>query len=162
MTINQSGWKPAAPVAGSGDTGTVTGNRALMLEEPLIFEIGDTGTTGVDFADPPRNGEDLLPRISALLKARPMATTIDELESRRQHFLHDLHDVCTTAIFGRHRFHVPAGVIDDSVEPTGFQCAENGGVDVGPREQAGRTVSWARWIDPNSKQIGRASCRERV
>ncbi|WP_420854350.1 aminomethyl-transferring glycine dehydrogenase subunit GcvPB [Sphingomicrobium nitratireducens] len=29
---------------------TTTGNRALMLEEPLIFEIGDTETTGVDFA----------------------------------------------------------------------------------------------------------------
>ena len=50
MTINQSGWKPSAPVAGPGDTGTTTGNRALMLEEPLIFEIGDTDTTGIDFA----------------------------------------------------------------------------------------------------------------
>ncbi|WP_425594712.1 aminomethyl-transferring glycine dehydrogenase subunit GcvPB [Qipengyuania proteolytica] len=28
---------------------TATGNRALMLEEPLIFEIGSTETTGVDF-----------------------------------------------------------------------------------------------------------------
>ncbi len=27
----------------------MTGNRALMLEEPLIFEIGDEDTTGVDF-----------------------------------------------------------------------------------------------------------------
>jgi glycine dehydrogenase subunit 2 len=51
VTINQSGWKPAAPVAGPGDTGTTTGNRALMLEEALLFEIGDTETTGVDFAD---------------------------------------------------------------------------------------------------------------
>ena len=53
MTINQSGWKPAAPIAGPGDTGTVTGNRALMLEEALIFEIGDTETTGVDIAEAP-------------------------------------------------------------------------------------------------------------
>jgi glycine dehydrogenase subunit 2 len=53
VTINQSGWKPASPVAGPGDTGTVTGNRALMLEEPLIFEMGDTETTGVDFASTP-------------------------------------------------------------------------------------------------------------
>ncbi len=53
MTINQSGWKPAAPVAGPGDTGTITGNRALMLEEALIFEIGDTETTGVDIAEAP-------------------------------------------------------------------------------------------------------------
>jgi glycine dehydrogenase subunit 2 len=34
--------------------GTVTGNRALMLEEALIFEIGATDTTGVDFADTPK------------------------------------------------------------------------------------------------------------
>jgi glycine dehydrogenase subunit 2 len=53
VTINQSGWKPAAPVAGPGDTGTITGNRALMLEEALIFEIGDTETTGVDIAEAP-------------------------------------------------------------------------------------------------------------
>src|SRR3546814_14623920 len=34
---------------GADDTTTFTGNRALMLEEPLIFEIGSTATTGVDF-----------------------------------------------------------------------------------------------------------------
>ena len=56
MTINQSGWKPATPVAGPGDTGTTTGNRALMLEEPLIFEIGDSDTTGVDFSAPAQAG----------------------------------------------------------------------------------------------------------
>ncbi|CAM5518829.1 aminomethyl-transferring glycine dehydrogenase subunit GcvPB [Sphingobium scionense] len=33
---------------------TATGNRALMLEEKLIFEIGSTDTTGVDFADAPK------------------------------------------------------------------------------------------------------------
>ena len=32
---------------------TTTGNRALMLEEKLIFEIGSTDTTGVDFAVSP-------------------------------------------------------------------------------------------------------------
>ncbi len=49
---NQSGWKPASPVAHEGSHDgppTVTGNRALMLEEPLIFEIGSIETTGVDF-----------------------------------------------------------------------------------------------------------------
>ncbi|WP_332817470.1 aminomethyl-transferring glycine dehydrogenase subunit GcvPB [Sphingopyxis sp.] len=34
---------------GVDDTTTFTGNRALMLEEALIFEIGSTETTGVDF-----------------------------------------------------------------------------------------------------------------
>ena len=52
MTINQSGWKPSVPVAAMSNGGTTTGNRALMLEEPLIFEIGDSESTGVDFDFP--------------------------------------------------------------------------------------------------------------
>lgn len=51
MSINQSGWKPTAPAKGEGAAPTFTGNKALMLEEPLIFEIGSTKTTGVDFAE---------------------------------------------------------------------------------------------------------------
>ncbi len=52
MTINPSGWRPSTPANDESDVGaTVTGNRALMLEEALVFEIGDTETTGVDFAD---------------------------------------------------------------------------------------------------------------
>ncbi|HEY0711576.1 MAG TPA: aminotransferase class V-fold PLP-dependent enzyme, partial [Polyangia bacterium] len=47
--VNPSGWRPSAP---SNDEGaavqTVTGNRALMLEEPLLFEIGKRDQTGVD------------------------------------------------------------------------------------------------------------------
>ena len=31
---------------------TFTGNRALAIEEPLIFEIGSLETSGVDFEDP--------------------------------------------------------------------------------------------------------------
>ena len=49
---NQSGWKPGTPVESDNamiGPETVTGNRALMLEEPLIFEIGSNETTGVDF-----------------------------------------------------------------------------------------------------------------
>ena len=49
MTVNQSGWKPTAPVAATSTGATATGNRALMLEEALIFEIGDSESTGVDF-----------------------------------------------------------------------------------------------------------------
>ncbi len=48
--VNPSGWRPTAP-SGAGDpdvVATVTGNRALMLEEPLLFEIGSRGQTGVD------------------------------------------------------------------------------------------------------------------
>jgi glycine dehydrogenase subunit 2 len=57
MTINPSGWRPAAPSEAGGDgAATFTGNRALMLEEALIFEIGDEHTTGVDFCTPAKAG----------------------------------------------------------------------------------------------------------
>jgi glycine dehydrogenase subunit 2 len=49
MTVNPSGWRPSTPANEKGEAQTVTGNRALMLEEPLIFEIGNNDTTGVDF-----------------------------------------------------------------------------------------------------------------
>ena len=51
MTINPSGWKPErALTANDAEVATTfTGNRALMLEEPLIFEIGNSESTGVDF-----------------------------------------------------------------------------------------------------------------
>ncbi|WP_242149997.1 aminomethyl-transferring glycine dehydrogenase subunit GcvPB [Sphingomonas sp. BAUL-RG-20F-R05-02] len=54
MTINASGWRPERPET-SADTApaTFTGNRALMLDEPLIFEVGSTETTGVDLAEVP-------------------------------------------------------------------------------------------------------------
>ena len=48
---NQSGWKPAMAVSEDGmhnGPQTTTGNRALMLEEPLLFEIGRAEVTGVD------------------------------------------------------------------------------------------------------------------
>ena len=52
MSINQSGWRPEMTVKGTdGAARTFTGNRALMLEEALIFEIGSTETTGVEVAE---------------------------------------------------------------------------------------------------------------
>src|SRR4051812_8371661 len=60
MTVNPSGWRPSTPANEAGEAQTVTGNRALMLEEPLIFEIGSREQTGVDFEEPqqraPRTG----------------------------------------------------------------------------------------------------------
>ena len=48
--LNRAGWRPEMNAAGGADDNvTFTGNRALMLEEPLIFEIGGADTTGVDF-----------------------------------------------------------------------------------------------------------------
>ncbi len=52
---NPGGWKPAMH-EGVNETldsvRTATGNRALMLEEQLIFEIGTLETTGVDLPEP--------------------------------------------------------------------------------------------------------------
>jgi glycine dehydrogenase subunit 2 len=53
-SINQSGWKPEMGNADDTAPATYTGNKALMLEEALIFEIGTAGTTGVDLADSPQ------------------------------------------------------------------------------------------------------------
>ncbi|WP_380877157.1 glycine dehydrogenase (aminomethyl-transferring) [Sphingomonas sp. DBB INV C78] len=55
MSINQSGWRPemASSEAGSS-VATFTGNKGLMLEEALIFEIGDTERTGVDLPEAPK------------------------------------------------------------------------------------------------------------
>ena len=75
MTINQSGWRPTAPEAGESNGRTFTGNRALMLEEALIFEIGDTSTTGVDFSLAPplqgRGGGGAVPQTNGLGEALP-------------------------------------------------------------------------------------------
>jgi glycine dehydrogenase subunit 2 len=43
---------PALPSGGGGDHPTFTGNRALVQEEPLLFEIGRLDTTGVDLDEP--------------------------------------------------------------------------------------------------------------
>ena len=49
LSLNPSGWRPSAPSSDKGSAvPTVTGNRALMLEEPLLFEIGSRNQTGVD------------------------------------------------------------------------------------------------------------------
>ncbi|MEQ8411527.1 MAG: aminomethyl-transferring glycine dehydrogenase subunit GcvPB [Erythrobacter sp.] len=60
---NKSGWKPAMEVAEDGmhnGPATTTGNRALMLEEPLLFEIGHAETTGVDLPEIDENAPNRL------------------------------------------------------------------------------------------------------
>jgi len=57
MSLNPSGWRPEMTPERRNTVKSFTGNKALMLEEPLIFEIGDTRTTGVDFnLAPPLQG----------------------------------------------------------------------------------------------------------
>jgi glycine dehydrogenase subunit 2 len=46
---NPGGWRPQRPETAEGSAETYTGNRALMLEQPLSFEIGAFDRTGVDF-----------------------------------------------------------------------------------------------------------------
>ncbi|MFN3517491.1 MAG: aminomethyl-transferring glycine dehydrogenase subunit GcvPB, partial [Novosphingobium sp.] len=50
------------------DDATFTGNRALMLEERLIFEIGDAATTGVDLDPAPA----VPSRLGALARTAPI------------------------------------------------------------------------------------------
>ena len=50
---NTAGWRPEMGEAHRAGDETFTGNRALMLEERLIFEIGDRHTTGVDIDPAP-------------------------------------------------------------------------------------------------------------
>ncbi len=59
---NKSGWKPESPAGDRPreDAATTTGNRALMLEEALIFEIGTNDTTGVDLPEPEANAANRL------------------------------------------------------------------------------------------------------
>jgi glycine dehydrogenase subunit 2 len=47
-SVNASGWRPEMIESDVMTPSTFTGNRALMLEEALIFEIGDEHSTGVD------------------------------------------------------------------------------------------------------------------
>ena len=68
MTINASGWRPAMDAAQSQGPATFTGNRALMLDEALIFEIGSTETTGVDIAEAPAGRS----RLQSLERTRPI------------------------------------------------------------------------------------------
>jgi glycine dehydrogenase subunit 2 len=69
MTVNPSGWRPSAPANERGEAATVTGNRALMLEEPLLFELGRTDQTGVDFGV---NAEGESDRLGGLARREPI------------------------------------------------------------------------------------------
>ncbi len=52
MTMNNQGRPTHAESAAKTDAATFTGNKALQIEEALIFEIGDFAGTGVDLPEP--------------------------------------------------------------------------------------------------------------
>ena len=69
--LNPSGWRPGMGDGGGGQPSpTASGDRGLALEEPLIFELGQPGTCGVDF-----DGEDAAPgpALARFLRAAPPA-----------------------------------------------------------------------------------------
>ena len=73
--LNPTGWRPEMGPAQHPDgepvcAPTFTGNRALQLEEPLLFEIGAMDRTGVDFAV---ETGDLLDALTSHLRAAPVA-----------------------------------------------------------------------------------------
>ncbi|HYW15144.1 MAG TPA: aminomethyl-transferring glycine dehydrogenase subunit GcvPB [Allosphingosinicella sp.] len=68
MSMNREG-RPTRPEAADGAASTWTGNRALMLEEPLIFELGEEDGCGVDIE---AAGAESTARLGGLERNRPI------------------------------------------------------------------------------------------
>ncbi len=81
MSMNREG-RPTRPEAAEGSTETWTGNRALMLDEPLIFEIGDENQCGVDLEEAP----DVESRLGGLERTQPIGLAgLSESETVRHY-----------------------------------------------------------------------------
>jgi glycine dehydrogenase subunit 2 len=70
MSMNREG-RPTRPEAAEGEVATFTGNRALMLEEPLIFEMDEADGCGVDF-DRPTPQAEKVNRLGGLQRRAPI------------------------------------------------------------------------------------------
>ena len=68
MSMNREGRPTRPEEAQATGPESWTGNRALMLEEPLLFELGSTDRSGVDLAEPPQ----VAPRTGGLERNRPI------------------------------------------------------------------------------------------
>ncbi|WP_299307255.1 aminomethyl-transferring glycine dehydrogenase subunit GcvPB [uncultured Croceicoccus sp.] len=66
---NASGWKPQMGPAGRSETPTSSGDMALNLEEPLIFELANRGNCGVDFDEEPG---DISPALASFARKSPV------------------------------------------------------------------------------------------
>lgn len=66
--LNRQGRPTEAGESSEALAGTFTGNRALIIEEPLIFEIGRPEVSGVDLPEAPKVGH----RLGALERRRPV------------------------------------------------------------------------------------------
>ena len=67
---NAAGWRPAVGSADSVAAATASGDRGLMLEELLIFELGGAGKCGVDIEPPEQEPMSALGRF---LRRAPLA-----------------------------------------------------------------------------------------
>src|SRR5262245_44214648 len=80
--LNRQG-RPSAPgAAAMAEHPTFTGNRALVIEEPLIFEIGRPSTSGVDVEE----AGDFVPRLGGLERHEPIGLPgLSEPEAMRHY-----------------------------------------------------------------------------
>jgi glycine dehydrogenase subunit 2 len=81
--LNRQGRPTAAGTAEAHESETFSGNRGLAIEEPLIFEIGRTETTGVDLPEP----EKFSARLGKAIRTEPIGLPgLSEPETMR-HFV---------------------------------------------------------------------------
>ncbi|WP_374414346.1 aminomethyl-transferring glycine dehydrogenase subunit GcvPB [Novosphingobium colocasiae] len=83
--LNAAGWRPAMNDGGEGAAGpaTASGDRGLMLEEPLIFELGTRAKCGVDLDAADREPVQGLSRF--LRKEAPALAGLTEPETVRHY-----------------------------------------------------------------------------
>jgi glycine dehydrogenase subunit 2 len=80
--LNRQGRPTAAGETVESDPDTFSGNRGLAIEEALIFEIGDTDTTGVDLPEPAKFSM----RLGALERTGPIGLPgLSEPEAMRHY-----------------------------------------------------------------------------
>ncbi len=82
---NTAGWRPSLGEAGTAGaaTATASGDRGLMLEEPLIFELGTGANCGVDLD--PAEADPLLSLARFLRKTPPTLPGLTEPEAVRHY-----------------------------------------------------------------------------
>jgi glycine dehydrogenase subunit 2 len=66
--LNEQGRPTRQNAPAASEQATFTGNRALMIEEPLLFEAGRTDMSGVDLDEP----EDYSPRLGGQARQAPI------------------------------------------------------------------------------------------
>ena len=79
MNMNKKG-RPTAPVQPAEDvevveqaqSTTFSGNRALQIEEPLLFELGRADNCGVDLPEPPPQSAGAASRLGGLERVEPI------------------------------------------------------------------------------------------